>query len=201
MTFGLLSDKAIIELKNHGIKLIANATSIDEIAYSIDKGIDIIIIQGNEAGGHQASFLHNQINKNTTLELLKSAKQKYLSKCFIAAGGISISNIQNYFNAGADYIQLGSAFMMTNESNISKETKNHIRNNFSTVVSDNITGKYARGIANTLIKDSSIREYTFPIQHYHTANLRKYAKSENDFELQSLWIGSNKDNIHTKKFV
>ncbi|QLE78656.1 nitronate monooxygenase [Francisella sp. Scap27] len=198
MTFGLLSDKAITKLKNHGIKLIANATSIDEVIYSINKDIDIIIIQGNEAGGHQASFLHNQINKNTTLELLKSAKQKYPSKCFIAAGGISVNNMQNYFNAGTDYIQLGSAFMMTSGSNISKETKNHIRNNFSTVVSNNITGKYARGIANTLIKDSSIREYTFPIQHYHTANLRKYAKSENDFKLQSLWIGSNKDNIHTK---
>jgi nitronate monooxygenase len=195
MTFGLLKDNLIQQLKAKGIKLIASVTNIQEAQLADEKGIDIFVGQGCEAGGHQASFLENDINKNSTKELLQSLRERFPDKCIIASGGISRNNLGDFFELGADYVQLGSVFMMSNESNLSESYRNYICNNFKTIVTKNITGKYARGVVNKLILDSEILEYDFPLQHYHTSGLRKLAKSKDLFELQSLWVGDNHENL------
>jgi nitronate monooxygenase len=87
--------------------------------------------------------------------------------------------------------------MMSEYSNLPEKAKEFIRNNFEiNTVSSNTTGKYARGI---IAKFSEIEntQYSFPIQHYHTLDLRKLAKQNNQFDYASLWIGSNKNNLQT----
>ncbi|MEY8765265.1 MULTISPECIES: NAD(P)H-dependent flavin oxidoreductase [Francisella] len=194
MTFGLLDSYLIQELKNKNVTVIANITSMEEAIEADSRGVDVLVVQGCEAGGHQATFLSEKANDISTLNLLLQIRDAFPKKYIIAAGGISLNNMSDFLNHGANYVQIGSAFMMTKESNLSEVCKKFIQDNFDTTITKNITGKYARGVKNMLISDSSILKYNFPLQHYHTSNLRKLAKAKDIYDLQSLWIGSNQDN-------
>ena len=130
------------------------------------------------------------------MTLVKEAKSKFGDKInIIGSGGISINNIKDYFTSGANYVQMGSVFMMSSSSNLSNAAKNHIKDNFEeNLASKKTTGKYARGLIGEFTKMGYL-QYNFPDQHYHTANLRKLAKQNDYFEYASLWIGTNKDNL------
>ena len=197
-TFGLLSKESISQLQQNNIEVIATVTNIAEAQLAIDKNIRTIIFQGTEAGGHQATFIGNELNTTSTMTLTKEAKNKFgKSITVIASGGISISNAKDYFTNGADYVQMGSIFMMCNSSNLSDAAKKHIQNNFeNNKASKKSTGRYARGII-AKFDEMKLLPYSFPNQHYHTVNLRKLAKQNHHFEYASLWIGANKDNLET----
>lgn len=193
-TFGLLSKKSIDKLTRHNVEVIATVTSIKEAELALELNIKVLIFQGFEAGGHQASFESNQLNRMSTMSLIREASTKFTNIQMIASGGISPHNMMAFFMNGADFVQMGSIFMMSDLSGLSVTAKNHIQNNFNTIVSRKITGRYARGIVN---KFDQMNEplYDFPTQHYHTAELRKKAKHSNCFEYASLWVGSNIDNV------
>jgi nitronate monooxygenase len=193
-TFGLFTKKSIDELKKHGVDIISTVTNMKEAQMSVDRGIKNIVFQGCEAGGHQATFINNDINETTTIDLVLESNKKFKDINIIAAGGVSIKNMKAFFNAGANYVQMGSVFMMSNLSGLSVSAKSYIRNNFNTVVTNKITGRYARGLKSNLDKLDNPK-YKFPIQHYHTSFLRKVAKEKEIFKYTSLWVGDNSDNI------
>ena len=205
-TFGFFNGDSIEKLKRKGMKIIGNATNLQELSYCVQSGADAVVVQGTEGGGHQASFLTDEKNLIGTIQLLQQARQHYPKLTIIAAGGISPNNAYNYFQHGADYIQLGTAFMMTYESNVPDLAKQYItdhRNN--TMLTKSITGKYARGISNDLIKkleEANLHEantvYPFPLGHYATAALRARAKELQQPEYMSLWAGSNPNNLELK---
>ncbi len=201
-TFGFFSKENVDKLKNHGIKIIGNATSINEVIFCKNNGADAIVLQGYEAGGHQARFLSDDLNNLGSLELLKLIMAYDLEVVIIAAGGISSCNYKNYLSCGANYVQLGSAFMLTQESNVSQIIKEYIRlSNPKTNLTQNITGKWARGINNKLFDKLTEISYDFPIQHYLTARLRQEAKKQNNLDYQAIWLGDNPDNLHSLSLI
>ncbi|MDD3266865.1 MAG: nitronate monooxygenase [Burkholderiales bacterium] len=197
-TFGFFNSKSIQRLKEYNIKIIGNATNIEEFEYCIKHKADAIVIQGTEAGGHQASFMNERVNLTTTKELLTQIRKVYPSTIIISSGGISTSNYKEFLNLGADYVQLGTAFMLTHESSLSEIIKQFIIISKNTTLNNKITGKYARGVQNKLMEvlDLETVNHHFPIQHYITTEIRKYAKSENNYDFMSLWVGSNPDNFN-----
>ena len=164
-TFGLFTKKSIDELKKHGVDIISTVTNMQEAQMSVDLGIKNIIFQGCEAGSHQATFINDDINETSTMDLVLKSNKKFKDINIIAAGGVSIKNMQAFFNAGANYVQMGSVFMMSNLSGLSRSAKNYIRNNFNTVVTNKITGKYAIELKSNLDTLENPK-YKFPIQHY-----------------------------------
>jgi nitronate monooxygenase len=198
-TFGFFKPSSVQRLKAKGVKLIGGATSIDEVSYCLERGADAVVVQGTEAGGHQAAFLSNQKNEKKALDLLKDVKKQYADIPIIASGGISTKNLTNYLQNGADYVQLGTAFMLTHESSVSKITKEHIITKKQTVLTNVITGKWARGVKNQLIDSLTVDDgIGFPIQHYLTAGLRAEARRLSNPEYQSLWAGSNSENLQLR---
>lgn len=197
-TFGFFSKESVERLKANNIKIIGNATTIEEFKFCLKHGADAVVVQGMEAGGHQASFLSNKKNNNKTIVILEEARKLNPQAVIIAAGGISTNNMQNYFHKGADYVQLGTAFMMTYESSFPKECKEYIASKKQDIeLTKNITGKWANGVKNSLTTalQSGDDYYMFPIQHYHTASLRAEAKKNLNPEYMSLWAGSNPENL------
>lgn len=207
-TFGFLSPESVNKLHKHDIMVIGNATSYDGVVFLLENKADAVILQGTEAGGHQSSFLSNNKNELSSLDLLDLVRAKHKDITLIVAGGISFENLATYFKHGANYVQLGTAFMLTNQSLLPESIKNYIVNKGSnnTVLTKDITGKYARGVKNQLIKDlldytkgADINNevYAFPLQHYATSKLRAFAKQNNNPEYVSLWCGSNPQNLQT----
>ncbi len=194
-TFGFFSPYSINKLKASGIKIIGNATNLQEFEYCCNHGADAVVLQGNEAGGHQASFLSNEVNLNKTRDLICEVRLINNKTTIIASGGISSNNYKEYLAIGADYIQMGTAFMMTTESNLSLSCKNFIISANSTELTNNITGKWARGIKNKLFALTQNKlYYDFPYQHYLTSAIRQEAKKQDNPEYISLWAGQNTDN-------
>lgn len=195
-TFGFFNKESVEKLKENNIKIIGNATTIEEFKFCLEHGADAIIIQGTEAGGHQASFLSNEKNNKKTMALLEETRKLYPHVTIIAAGGISTNNMSSYFHNGADYVQLGTAFMMTYESNVPETCKEYMKSKKNTILTDAITGKWARGIENSLTKTLKHDDlYGFPVKHYLTAGLRAEAKKQVNPEYLSLWAGSNPQNL------
>lgn len=191
-TFGFFNSEIVTKLKAKNIIILATVTSPAEARFCIANGADGLILQGQEAGGHQGYFLTNQCGRLSTLELLDSVSRLDLGVPLIVAGGIGINDIPKFLSAGAQLIQLGSLFMLTETSGLPHTVKEYICKCTNTSFTKDITGQYARGVTNLLMSELvNTLNYTFPIQHYATSRLRKYARDNLLTNYMALWVGKH----------
>lgn len=192
-TFGLLSDKWIAILKNKNITLIGTATHFQEAKLLEKAGVDIVVLQGIEAGGHRGTFIDEvKSHQHPAIDLISEISSS-IRIPIIAAGGIMNSeDVKKIMKVGASGVQVGTAFITSFESGASQIYKKTLlsqtKNN--TVLTKAFSGKYARGINNTFIermKDRHILDY--PIQHTLTTQMRKSAAEKCNSEFMSLWAG------------
>lgn len=119
--FGYPKIETIKKMQKLKIKIFVTATSLDEAKVLIGLGIDGLILQGVEAGGHRGDFLPNNTNMST-FQLFNVVKSYWeLNKindlCIVPAGGIMDSiDVANYIKLGASAVQLGSVFLATSNS-------------------------------------------------------------------------------------
>lgn len=192
-TFGILSDERIAFLKNKNIKLIGTATHLQEARLLEKAGVDIVVLQGIEAGGHRGTFVDDvEAHQQSVLDLVSEISSS-ISIPVVAAGGImSCEDIKRVMKAGASGVQIGTAFLTSYESGASEPYKKALLSQTKnrTVLTRVFSGKYARGITNTFIdrmKHKCVLDY--PIQHVLTASMRKVAAEKNNPEFMSLWAG------------
>jgi nitronate monooxygenase len=150
-TFGLPDTSTIKTFKQKGIKLIGSATSVKEAIECQEKGMDAVIVQGVEAGGHRTSMHLPSFGTTGILTLLPLVK-KELKIPVIAAGGItSGQQIQAIMKVGADGVSMGSLFLTASECNTPDSHRQLIQNTTSqteTVLTRLFTGRPARMIPN-----------------------------------------------------
>lgn len=192
-TFGILSDEWIAILKNKNVTLIGTATHLQEAKLLQNAGVDIVVLQGIEAGGHRGTFIYDEESHQQPVFDLVAEIASSVSIPVVAAGGImNCDDVKKAMEAGASAVQIGTAFITSFESGASETYKkkllSQVKNN--TVLTRAFSGKYARGINNTFIermKDKHILDY--PIQHALTGSMRKIASEKNNPEYMSLWAG------------
>ncbi|MGN7785211.1 NAD(P)H-dependent flavin oxidoreductase [Niabella sp. 22666] len=196
-TFGCLDSNSIQKLKQNGCILIGTATCVDEALYLQQQGIDMISVQGIEAGGHRGSFIKDsQLPQIGLFSLLPQIKDEVDVPC-IAAGGInSASGIKAAFDLGADGVQIGTAFIGTRESMAITSYKNKLieARDTDTVLTRAFSGRWARGLKNEMMREieqAGIAIPPYPLQNSLTAVLRKLAQEHNDHEYTSLWAGQS----------
>jgi nitronate monooxygenase len=113
-TFGILSDDAIDAFHKKGMQLMGTATSVEEAQLLSDKGIDMIAVQGIEAGGHRGTFLHELLPQTGLMALLPQVVNA-VDKPVLAAGAIANGNaIKAAITLGATGVQVGTAFITCN---------------------------------------------------------------------------------------
>lgn len=192
-TFGLPSAEVITRLKQNNVYLIGTATNVAEAITVQEAGLDAVVVQGGEAGGHRGSFT-DEIILIPTAELVAAVKEQ-VKLPIIAAGGIMTKeHVALMFEQGAHYVQIGTALITAFECEASRTHKNAILNSKqqSTTLTKAFTGKYARGIKNQFteqLKEATVAPY--PIQHYLTLHIRKESALQNQPEYLSLWMGEN----------
>jgi nitronate monooxygenase len=196
-TFGLPTDEEIRMLKEKKIIIIATATTVEEAMLAEKKGMDAVVLQGSEAGGHRGTFLHSPEEGLIGLISLIPQAADQVSIPVIAAGGIMDSRgINAALCLGAEAAQLGTAFLTCKESGANSEHKRAILHatEEQTVVTKVFSGKYARGINNDFIKkmeelDAAVAP--FPVQNSFTSGIRKEAAKQSNPEYMSLWSGQS----------
>jgi nitronate monooxygenase len=154
--FGLPAPQTIAALKNAGIVLLASATSPDEARQVEAAGIDILVAQGYEAGGHRGVFDSSGADPAIgTLALVRLLAQT-VRMPIVAAGGIMDGQgIAAAMQLGASGAQLGTAFILCPESSATAHHRRLIKegNAHLTEVTDAISGRGARGLPNRFFRD------------------------------------------------
>ncbi|CAH6718977.1 putative nitronate monooxygenase [[Candida] jaroonii] len=149
--FGLPSSKTIEQLKKSGILVFATVTSVEEAKYCLSQSADGLVLQGYEAGGHRGVF--SEYDELLSTDALFKQVKSMNPDCFvIPAGGIvDTTTIQYYLDQGASAVQLGTAFLTTDESLANKEMISN--SDLPTIMTDLISGKPARCIRTKFIQD------------------------------------------------
>lgn len=148
--FGLPQQAQIDALKAAGITLFATATSLQEARLCEQAGIDAIVAQGIEAGGHRGVF-NPAIDAGISTRELVLLLKAHTRLPIIAAGGIMDGHdIRHMLALGADAAQLGTAFVICQESAASAAYRAHLLNPATqrTQITSVISGRPARGLIN-----------------------------------------------------
>jgi nitronate monooxygenase len=194
-TFGIPDDESLQALKGNGVILVGTATSVKEAKLLERTGIEVVVAQGIEAGGHRGSFLTDDLLPMVGLMALLPAIERAVDIPVLAAGGINNGRtIKAALTLGAQGVQIGTAFIPTEESGASESYKRAVLEaaETDTVLTKAITGRWARGIRNKLI--SEIEKSGIPIPSYQkqvslTAAIRACALQQNNKDFMALWAG------------
>jgi len=193
--FGTLSQDVMEQLHSKGIKTIGAATTLDEAVALEASGVDMIIASGFEAGGHRPSFLapaeHSIMGTFVLLQLIKDKVKVPV----IAAGGIANGRgIAGALTLGADAVQIGTAFLATDESGALPIHKQMLFSEAAkyTSLTRAFTGRLGRGITSRPAMDLSGKEklvLPFPLQTTFMSPLRKAALEQQKWDMVLFWGG------------
>jgi len=201
-TFGNLDDATIQKFKAANTILIGTCTSVAEAKILESSGIDIICVQGIEAGGHRGSFNAKDIPEIGGFSLLAQVCEQ-VSIPIIYAGGIYNAKTLLAAKAlGAQGFQLGSAFIASTESALKQIEKDKLKvvNEKEIVLTNSFSGRYARGIKNAFSETLEGTDFIlpYPYQNKLTGELRKIAKQNENLDFVSIWLGQSIHNFSTK---
>jgi nitronate monooxygenase len=191
--FGLPRPEVVQTIKSAGIFVICSATTVAEAKMLEERGVDAVIAQGTEAGGHRGTFTRVDIGMQPGLFALLPQIVDAVKVPVIAAGGIADGRqVAAAFMLGASGVQLGTAFLRCEEANVQDAHRAALReaSEACTVVTDMITGRPARYIRNRLVDDlisSGLEPVPFPAQLTLTAPLG----TTGDKELTALFAGQS----------
>jgi len=191
--FGLPDRETIRAIKAAGIFVLCSATTVAEARMLEASGVDCVIAQGTEAGGHRGTFSGVDIGMQPSLFALLPQVVDAVSVPVIAAGGIADGRaIAAAFMLGASGVQLGTAFLRCEEAAISDTYRAALDavEDTSTIVTSVVSGRPARLIVNKLIEDLSrpgAEPLPFPAQLSLTFSLEE----TDDQDFMGLYAGQS----------
>ncbi|UUM29062.1 nitronate monooxygenase [Acinetobacter colistiniresistens] len=193
--FGIPHPHQIQALKNAGIVTLVSATNLLEAQAIEAAGIDIIIAQGIEAGGHRGIFNQHFDAAIKTADLVQLITQ-HCHLPVIAAGGImNGDHAKEMLKIGASGIQLGTAFIQCKSSSANNAYRKALFSQPLTQVSASLSGRPARGLIGTWHTqiDSPHRPATppYPYTYDLAKQLMSIANAQQDFSYGAFWAGSN----------
>ena len=189
-TFGCPEREIVEELRAAGSSVWCTVTSPAEAEQAASVGVDALVVQGGEAGGHQGSF-HDHPHDPFPLLTLLQLVRRVTDLPLIAAGGIATAEaIAAVLAAGASAAQLGTALLLTPEAGASAAHRRALRGDRPTKLTRAFTGRRARGIVNRFMLDhDAAAPIAYPEIHYVTAPIRAAARASDDGETINLWAG------------
>ena len=194
-TFGNLDPQSIEKLKSNGTILLGTCTSVNEALILEQSGIDIICVQGIEAGGHRGSFTNENIPQIGGLSLLSQVRDSVKTPIIYAGGIYNARTLLAAKTLGADGSQVGSLLLASEESALKDFEKQRLRNlkEDEIILTKSFSGRYARGIKNTFIEAVENSDFIlpYPYQNKLTGELRKASRSQKNSEFVNLWVGQS----------
>ncbi|HBT5870738.1 TPA: nitronate monooxygenase [Klebsiella quasipneumoniae] len=194
--FGLPEREAIQRLRQQGIVTLATATSLKEAQVIEEQGIDVVVAQGFEAGGHRGIFDPQEPDAQMSTFTLVQHLRRRLTIPVVAAGGIMDgAGVASVMQLGAQGAQLGTAFLLCPESAADAGYRAAIANSIDgrTVLTSAISGRPARCLANTFCAvgeacpASAVPDY--PLAYDIGKALAAAAKTQGVHEYGAHWAG------------
>ncbi|AFT98775.1 nitronate monooxygenase [Nocardia brasiliensis] len=193
-TFGCPTAAEIARLHDAGSEVWVTVTSPAEAAIAVERGADVLVAQGAEAGGHRATFVDRVADDATDplglialLQLLRAATDRPI----VATGGLSTgAGIAAALAAGAAAAQLGTVFLRCPEAGTNPVHRAALTASTPTMLTRAFTGRRARGLRNEFMAEhTATAPVAYPEIHYATAPLRAAARSAGNPDKVNLWAG------------
>lgn len=195
-TFNILSPAQVRRMHDAGIFVIGTVTTIEEALAWQATGADAIVASGVESGGHRGTFIGEQSAATMEAIPLLAAVLEAVRIPVISAGNIMTgAEIRERLSLGASAVQMGTAFLTTDESGIHPAYKARLlaAQGNPTRLTRAFSGRLARGIENRFMRQMEMVEAelpAYPVQNALTGTIRAEAAKRGDPELMSLWAGT-----------
>jgi nitronate monooxygenase len=195
--FGLPKPSLLARVKARGAWVMSSATTLDEARWLVAHGVDGVIAQGLEAGGHRGHFLDRDVSRQSnTLDLVEQLSAN-IRVPIIAAGGIaSAQEVQAAMAAGASAVQVGTTFLLCDEAKTSALHRARLRDvHAPTALTNLFTGGLARGVCNRVMQElgpCNDAAPPFPLATRAIAPVRAKAEAKHLDDFTPLWSGSNR---------
>ena len=192
--FGLPAPQLVQRVKRAGCKVICSATTRREALVLAERGVDAIIAQGAEPGGHRGMFLETDVATQIGTFALVQQIVEAVDVPVIAAGGISdASSIVAAFTLGAASVQIGTAYLCCPEATTSALHRAALAEpGRETVIADMLSGRPARGIMTRVIREQGPIDPahpSYPLATPALAPLRKAAEAKGSGDFSWFWSG------------
>ena len=195
--FGLPSAELLAQVRSWGSKILSSATTVEEALWLERHGVDAVIAQGLEAGGHRGIFLSDDLTTQVGTFALVRQIVGAVKVPVIAAGGIAdAQGVAAALALGAAGIQAGTAYLLCPEATTTALHRAALKSERArhTALTNLFTGRPARGIVNRLIRELgplSVLAPEFPLATAAIAPLRAAAEKRGNPEFSPLWSGQN----------
>lgn len=191
--FGCPTADEIAELREAGIAVGVTVTNVEDAIEAERRGADFLIVQGPLAGGHQGTWsMSAPVNQRSLDELLAAVRSR-VNVPLLAAGGITTgADIRSMLNAGAVAVQMGTAFLRSDESGAAPMYKDALAsgNYEETVPTRAFSGRVARAVANAFAREfTSIAPAAYGEVNNLTRAIRAASAAAGDPEGFSLYAG------------
>ena len=195
--FGLPAPDLLTHVRAWGAKIISSATTVAEARWLEAEGVDAIIAQGLEAGGHRGMFLSEDITTQIGTMALLPQMVRAVKVPVIAAGGIADARgVRAALALGAAGVQIGTAYLLCDEAKTSAVHRRALQSEAAvhTALTNIFTGRPARGIVNRLMRELgpiSGAAPAFPLAATAVAPLRAWVEQQGSGDFSPLWAGQN----------
>ena len=195
--FGLPSPVLLRRVKEWGAKVLSSATTVEEALWLEAHGVDAIIAQGLEAGGHRGIFLSEDLTTQIGTFALLPQIVREVKLPVIAAGGIAdAKGVASAIALGAVGVQIGTAYLLCPEATTSAVHRAALKSPAArhTALTNVFTGRPARGIVNRIMREigpMSPAAPAFPLATSAIAPLRAISEGKDSGDFSPLWSGQN----------
>jgi nitronate monooxygenase len=193
--YGLPDEPLLGRVRATGARILSSATTVAEGLWLEQRGVDAVIAQGLEAGGHRGHFLNHDLSLQCGTFALVPQLVAALRTPVIAAGGIADrAGVEAALRLGAAMVQVGTAYMCCPEATTSRIHRQALMSPAArhTALTRLITGRPARGIVNRLMRevDDAVAP-EFPLATAAITPLRAAAEARGSGDFSPLWSGQN----------
>lgn len=195
--FGLPAKALLARVRGWGAKILSSATTVEEARWLEAQGVDAVIAQGLEAGGHRGMFLTEDLTTQVGLFSLLPQIVRAVKVPVVAAGGIAdAQGVAAAMALGAAGVQVGTAYLLCPEARTGALHRAALKSEAArhTALTNVFTGRPARGIMNRVMKElgpMSSAAPEFPLAVAALLPLRAKAEAQGKGDFTSLWSGQN----------
>lgn len=193
--FGVPAREQVAALQAAGIVTMASATSLHEARLVEAAGVDALVAQGIEAGGHRGMFDPGAADEQLSTAVLLRLLVKNTALPVVAAGGIMDGQgIRAALDLGAAAAQLGTAFILCPESAANAAYREALQSARAahTRLTAALSGRPARGIVNRFIahcENSGPAPAAYPVAYDAAKQLMAAAGAQGNHEFAAFWAG------------